>query len=201
MSNNTNAVNTVMDTDFSAMIAKAVTALQNKASATDAAKKALSAVAVACVNRCLFDKQLDRLEAACAAFRAYPNDFAFFVGKVLIFAGGFREDAGKYLDVRKDPDTVPVLKLDAKAGQLRWNLPPKSPAGKAVIAAAAAAWKPIQDKAGDIAFQTPKRDKVITYKDVVDTLKRFQKNDDRWAASDKLAIRALLDKLSSELSD
>lgn len=201
MSNNTNTVNTVTDNDFSAMIDKAVASLQTKASATDAAKKALSAVAVACVNRCLFDKQLDRLEAACAAFRAYPNDFAFFVGKVLIFAGGFREEAGKFFDVRREDDFVPVLKLDAKAGLLRWNLPPKSPAGKAVIATAAAAWKTIQDKAGDIAFQTPKKDKVITYKDVIDTLKRFQKNDDRWAACDRVAIKSVLDKLSSELSD
>lgn len=192
--------NIMTDADFQGIMNKAVNALQNKASATDAAKKALSAVAVACVNRCLFDKQLDRLEAACAAFRSYKNDFALFCREVLIFAGGFREDAGKYLDVRKDPDTVPVLRLDAKAGQLRWNLPPKSPAGKAVIAAAAAAWNTIQDKAGDIAFQTPKKDKVITYKDVIDTLKRFQKNDDRWAACDRVAIKSLLDKLSSELA-
>ncbi len=187
--------------DFQGMLTKAITALGSRASASKEADETLTAVAIAAVNRLLFDKQLDRLEAACAAFRGYPNDFALFVRKVLIFAGGFREEAGRYLDVRKDPDQVPVLRLDAKAGLFRWYLPPKSPTGKALIAEAAAAWQKICDKADHLVFQKPKKaKKPLTYADLVKFLKDFRDDSERWASCDRLTIKAVLDKLTTELS-
>lgn len=195
------STNTMTAADFQGLMTKAVASLQTKASATDAAKTALSAVAVACVNRLLFDKQTDRLDAACAAFAPYKNDFALFVGKVLTFAGGFREDNGQYLDIRREDGFVPLLKLDAKAGLLRWNLTPKSPAGKATFDAAAKAWKTIKDKAEHLEFQRPKTDKKAkTYADLVKFLKNFQQDSKHWAACDRVAIKSLLDKLSSELA-
>lgn len=194
-------MNAMTDSDFKGLVSAALAALAGKASAVATADKAMTAVAIAAVNRCLFDKQLDRMDAACAAFRAYPADFALFTRKVLIFAGGFREEEGKFLDVRREPGVVPVLHLDAKGGKFVWHLPPKSPAGKATILAAAAAWKSIQDKASDIAFQKPKAKKaLLTYADLLKSLKRFKDNEKDWSMADRLAIKAVLDKLSAELS-
>lgn len=188
------------DADFSGLLSSTVMTLKASADADAAAEKALISVATACVNRVLFGAQLDRLEIACRAFLPFPKGFVSFNRLVSLYAGGFLEEDGKYLDVRGSDDHIKIVKIDSKSGLPEWVHKPKSSVGKILLKECRDRWEKINKKTQGLVFNKPKNEKPITYADILKTLKRLN-NSKKWASQDIAPISALFKKLAAELAE
>lgn len=189
----------INDSDFSGIINAACTALKDAATSKTAVERSVTAVATAVTNRLLSGHNLDRLNAAIAAFKAYPQGYAMFKNLISLYVGGFYHEKGKYIDSRGTPDQVKLIRIEPRTQDALWIHDPKSKAGKALIAIAYKQWQAISTKTQGLVFSKPKRERLIKYTDIVKYLCKVRDSEKNWNPLERREIATLLKKLEAEL--